>query len=81
MSESEDIAAPLIADANPAHSSAIDEEDRLRPEFVEKVLDAVDAGDDQAQVGRDPQRRLDRRLSARAEDGRLFRDQGVRPVA
>jgi magnesium transporter len=47
MSESEDIAAPLIADANPAHSSAIDEEDRLRPEFVEKVLDAVDAGDDE----------------------------------
>jgi magnesium transporter len=47
MSESEDIAAPLIAEANPAHSSAIDEEDRLRPEFVEKVLDAVDAGDDE----------------------------------
>jgi magnesium transporter len=47
MSEREEIAAPLIAEANPAHSSAIDEEDRLRPEFVEKVLDAVDAGDDE----------------------------------
>ncbi len=47
MSESEPIADPLIADANPSHSSAIDEEDRLRPEFVDKVLDAVDEGDDE----------------------------------
>jgi magnesium transporter len=47
MSESEHIAAPLAAESNPAQSSAIDEEDRLRPEFVEKVLDAVDAGDDE----------------------------------
>lgn len=47
MSESEPIAAPLLAESNPAHSSAIDEEDRLRPEFVDKVLDAVDAGDDE----------------------------------
>jgi magnesium transporter len=47
MSESEHVAAPLLAESNPAHSSAIDEEDRLRPEFVEKVLDAVDAGDDE----------------------------------
>src|SRR3954449_10808603 len=43
MSESEHIAA-----APPPESSAvIDEEDRLRPEFVDKVLDAVEAGDDE----------------------------------
>src|SRR3954467_10907630 len=42
MSESEQIAA-----APPADSNAIDDEDRLRPEFVDKVLDAVDAGDDE----------------------------------
>jgi magnesium transporter len=47
MADSDDIAAPLVPDSNPAHSSAIDEEDRLRPEFVDKVLDAVDAGDDE----------------------------------
>ncbi len=42
MSESEHIAA-----APPPESSAvIDEEDRLRPEFVDRVLDAVEAGDD-----------------------------------
>ena len=48
MSESDKIAAaseeePLDA----AAASAIDEEDRLRPEFVDRVLDAVDAGDDE----------------------------------
>src|SRR3954467_5594959 len=42
MSESEQIAA-----APPADSSVVDDEDRLRPEFVDKVLDAVDAGDDE----------------------------------
>ena len=42
MSESEHIAA-----APPVDSDAIDDEDQLRPEFVEKVLDAVDAGDDE----------------------------------
>src|SRR3954462_13718919 len=42
MSESEHIAA-----APPVDSDAIDDEDRLRPEFVDKVLDAVDAGDDE----------------------------------
>ena len=47
MSESEHIAAPLVAESNPAHSSVIDAEDRLRPEFVGKVLDAVEAGDDE----------------------------------
>jgi len=41
MSESEHIAA-----APPPESAVIDEEDRLRPEFVDKVLDAVEAGDD-----------------------------------
>jgi magnesium transporter len=42
MSESEHIAA-----APPVESDAIDDEDQLRPEFVEKVLDAVDEGDDE----------------------------------
>jgi magnesium transporter len=43
MTESEHIAA-----APPDQSrAAIDEEDRLRPEFVDRVLDAVDAGDDE----------------------------------
>jgi len=42
MSESERIPADRDAAA-----SAIDEEDRLRPEFVDRVLDAVDAGDDE----------------------------------
>src|SRR5918994_3683534 len=42
MSESEDIAAA----APPDSQRAMDAEDRLRPEFVNKVLDAVDAGDD-----------------------------------
>ena len=43
MSESEHIAAaPPIDSASP-----VDEEDRLRPAFVDRVLDAVDAGDDE----------------------------------
>src|SRR4051794_29070533 len=43
MTESEHIApAPP-----PESSPVIDEEDRLRPEFVDKVLDAVEAGDDE----------------------------------
>src|SRR5436309_1316889 len=42
MSESEPIAA-----APETASGAIDEEDRLRSEFVDKVLDAVEAGDDE----------------------------------
>jgi len=50
MSESEDIAAvhddaPATA-ASAANDRAMDAEDRLRPEFVDRVLDAVDAGDD-----------------------------------
>ncbi|MEO8454798.1 MAG: magnesium transporter [Sphingomicrobium sp.] len=43
MSESEQIAAATPVDS----ASPVDEEDRLRPEFVDKVLDAVDAGDDE----------------------------------
>jgi magnesium transporter len=43
MSESENIAAPPHA----PDSQTMDAEDRLRPEFVDKVLDAVDAGDDE----------------------------------
>jgi magnesium transporter len=49
MSESEDIAGAREAHpgADPtADQRAMDAEDRLRPEFVDKVLDAVDAGDD-----------------------------------
>ncbi|HJS40099.1 MAG TPA: magnesium transporter [Sphingomicrobium sp.] len=42
MSESEHIAA---ARAPEPDSTIMDEEDRLRPDFVERVLDAVDAGD------------------------------------
>ena len=44
MSESEDIAAA----APPDTQRAMDSEDRLRPEFVDKVLDAVDAEPTQA---------------------------------
>jgi magnesium transporter len=44
MSESENIATAAPAEEE---KSAIDEEDRLRPEFVDKVLDAVEAGDDE----------------------------------
>src|SRR3569833_337346 len=47
MADNDHIAPQEVAESNPAHSSAIDEEDRLRPEFVERVLDAVDAGDDE----------------------------------
>ena len=47
MADNDQIPAAIVAESNPAHSSAIDEEDRLRPEFVERVLDAVDAGDDE----------------------------------
>ena len=48
MSESEKIAAALeTRPLDAAAASAIDEEDRLRPEFVDRVLDAVDAGDDE----------------------------------
>ena len=43
MSESDPIAAAAPRDS----ASPVDEEDRLRPEFVDKVLDAVDAGDDE----------------------------------
>jgi magnesium transporter len=42
VSESEPIAAAVPRDS----ASPVDDEDRLRPEFVEKVLDAVEAGDD-----------------------------------
>jgi magnesium transporter len=46
MSESEKIAAAGASQAG-ANQRAMDAEDRLRPEFVDKVLDAVDAGDDE----------------------------------
>jgi magnesium transporter len=46
MSESEHIAA-RHGDSPDESNLAIDEEDRLRPEFVSKVLDAVDEGDDE----------------------------------
>ena len=44
MSESENIATAAAPEAGAA---PIDEEDRLRPEFVEQVLDAVAAGDNE----------------------------------
>ncbi len=44
MAENDQIAPPLN-DATP--SSVMDDETRLRPEFVDKVLDAVEAGDDE----------------------------------
>jgi len=48
MSESENSAAAVEPEPlEAAAASAIDEEDRLRPEFVERVLDAVEAGDDE----------------------------------
>ena len=47
MADDDRLGAPLTAESSPARSHAIDEEDRLRPEFVDKVLDAVDAGDDE----------------------------------
>ena len=47
MADNDHIAPQGLTESNPAHSSAIDEEDRLRPEFVERVLDAVDDGDDE----------------------------------
>ena len=43
MSESEQFAAAPPEDL----ASPVDEEDRLRPAFVDKVLDAVEAGDDE----------------------------------
>ena len=46
MSESEHIAAAPPEDSG-APQSVMDEETRLRPEFVDKVLDAVEAGDDE----------------------------------
>ncbi len=45
MSESEQIAAAPAPDED---DTVMDEEDRLRPDFVERVLDAVDAGDHEA---------------------------------
>jgi magnesium transporter len=44
MSESEPIAD---APQSEADAAIMDEEDRLRPEFVERVLDAVEAGDNE----------------------------------
>jgi len=45
VSESEHIAAAPPQDSTP--NPVMDEETRLRPEFVNKVLDAVDEGDDE----------------------------------
>src|SRR3569623_402005 len=51
MADNDHIAPQEVAESNPSHSSVIDEEDRLRPAFVEKVLDAVDEGDDDTARG------------------------------
>jgi magnesium transporter len=45
MAETDQIAAPPPQDDTP--NSVMDDETRLRPEFVDKVLDAVDEGDDE----------------------------------
>jgi len=45
--ESEHIAAAPHADSGGSDNSVMDEETRLRPEFIDKVLDAVEAGDDE----------------------------------
>ena len=45
MAENDQIAGSPPEDNTP--NSVMDEETRLRPEFVDKVLDAVDAGDDE----------------------------------
>jgi len=45
VSESEHIAAAPPQDSTP--NQVMDEETRLRPEFVDRVLDAVEAGDDE----------------------------------
>jgi magnesium transporter len=45
MADNDQIAAPPPQDDTP--NSVMDDETRLRPEFVDKVLDAVDAGDDE----------------------------------
>jgi len=47
VSESEHIAAAPRVDSGGSDNSVMDEETRLRPEFVDKVLDAVEAGDDE----------------------------------
>ena len=47
MSESENIATAALPEEADVEDTVMDEEDRLRPEFVERVLDAVDAGDDE----------------------------------
>ncbi|HEU0285316.1 MAG TPA: magnesium transporter [Sphingomicrobium sp.] len=46
MSESENIATAVPAEIEAEEHDVMDEESRLRPEFVERVLDAVEAGDD-----------------------------------
>jgi magnesium transporter len=47
MSESENIATAAPPEAEAEIRGVMDEEDRLRPEFVERVLDAVEDGDDE----------------------------------
>jgi len=52
MSESENIATAAVPEvADVLDDTILDEEDRLRPEFVERVLDAVDDGDDETARG------------------------------
>src|SRR5688572_3149837 len=46
MSESENIADAPATATRTDPQRPMDSEDRLRPEFVDRVLDAVDAGDD-----------------------------------
>ena len=48
MSASDDIATAPHAPETPVRDHILDEENRLRPEFVRQVLDAVADGDDEA---------------------------------
>jgi magnesium transporter len=47
MADTDSIPPKIETEPTPPRSSAIDDEDRLRPAFVAKVLDAVEAGDDE----------------------------------
>src|SRR4051794_3276858 len=47
MSESDHIAAAPLGDSVGTSNPVMDEDTRLRPEFVDKVLDAVEAGDNE----------------------------------
>ena len=59
---------------------APERDDRPQRAHPDRAHPAGPAGDARARPRRDPQRRLDRRLPARAEHGGLLRDQGLCPL-